>query len=112
MRLTISPLTFAACLRSLHRFVRRLWYRPVMKFAHRFHWHYAPPIYPEGDTQLWCQWCGFRQTVKRRGDRDAITPNAGLSGSGGPGQSDVGQMKTEPESAPGRAVRPILEQRT
>ena len=43
-------------------------YRVVMKLAHRFNWHYAPPIYPEGDTQLWCKWCGFRQTVKRCGD--------------------------------------------
>lgn len=41
-------------------------YRPLMKLMHRFHWHWAPPVYPEGDTQLWCQWCGFRQTVRRR----------------------------------------------
>jgi hypothetical protein len=40
-------------------------YRPLMRIAHRYHWHYAPPIYPEGDTQLWCKWCGFRQTIKR-----------------------------------------------
>jgi len=39
-------------------------YRLVMRIAHRFNWHYAPPIYPEGDTQLWCKWCGFRQTIK------------------------------------------------
>jgi hypothetical protein len=48
--------------------VRRIWYRllyrPLMKLAHRHHWHHAPPIYPEGDTQLWCKWCGFRQTVR------------------------------------------------
>jgi len=47
-------------------------YRPIMKFAHRYNWHYAPPIYPEGDTHLWCKWCGFQQTVKRRGDKDKI----------------------------------------
>jgi hypothetical protein len=41
-------------------------YRLTMKVAHKFNWHYAPPIYPEGDTQLWCKWCGFRQTIKRR----------------------------------------------
>ena len=41
-------------------------YRFVMKLAHRFNWHYAPPIYPDGDKQLWCKWCGFRQTVERR----------------------------------------------
>jgi len=42
-------------------------YRLIMRIAHKFNWHYAPPIYPEGDTQLWCQWCGFRQTIKRKG---------------------------------------------
>lgn len=40
-------------------------YRGIMKIAHCFHWHYAPPIYPDGDTQLWCQWCGFRMTVHK-----------------------------------------------
>lgn len=39
-------------------------YRTIMRIAHRYNWHYAPPIYPEGDTHLWCQWCGFRQTIK------------------------------------------------
>ena len=39
-------------------------YRLIMRVAHRYNWHYAPPIYPEGDTQLWCTWCGFRQTIK------------------------------------------------
>ena len=41
-------------------------YRLVMRVAHRYNWHYAPPIHPEGDTQLWCKWCGFRQTIQRR----------------------------------------------
>ena len=41
-------------------------YRLVMRVAHHYNWHYAPPVYPDGDTQLWCQWCGFRQTIKRR----------------------------------------------
>ena len=57
--------------------MKRLWYmtlyRPLMKLAHRFNWHYAPPIYPEGDKVLWCKWCGLRQTVKRRDDRDIFT---------------------------------------
>jgi hypothetical protein len=44
-------------------------YRTTMKLAHRFNWHYAPPIYPEGDTQLWCKWCGFQATVRRKGDK-------------------------------------------
>jgi hypothetical protein len=51
-------------------YFRPYWfYRAVMRIAHRFHWHYAPPIYPDGDTLLWCQWCGLRQVVKRAGDK-------------------------------------------
>jgi len=41
-------------------------YRLIMKIAHKNNWHYAPPIYPEGDTQLWCEWCGFRETIKKK----------------------------------------------
>lgn len=41
-------------------------YRFVMKMAHKYNWHYAPPIYPENDIQLWCKWCGFRQTIYRK----------------------------------------------
>ena len=41
-------------------------YRAIMKFTHKYNWHYAPPIYPNGDTQLWCKWCGFRETIKRK----------------------------------------------
>lgn len=40
-------------------------YRLVMRVAHRYNWHYAPmigPILPEGATQRWCTWCGFRET--------------------------------------------------
>ena len=40
-------------------------YRFIMRIAHRYNWHYAPPIYLNGDTQLWCKWCGFRQTIKK-----------------------------------------------
>ena len=36
-----------------------------MKITHYFCWHYAPPIYPNGDTVLWCKWCGFRQRVNK-----------------------------------------------
>ena len=46
-------------------------YRTIMKAAHHFNWHYAPPIYPENDIQLWCKWCGFRQTIKR-GDAPSL----------------------------------------
>jgi len=41
-------------------------YQAIMRLAHKYNWHYAPPIYPDGDTQLWCKWCGFRQTIKYR----------------------------------------------
>jgi len=52
-------------------------YRLVMRVAHRYNWHYAPPIYPEGDTMLWCQWCGFRAVIKRAGDKDVINNEMG-----------------------------------
>jgi hypothetical protein len=42
-------------------------HRTLMKLAHRYHWHYAPPIHPDGDTVLWCQWCGLRYVKSRRG---------------------------------------------
>ena len=51
---------------AAQRVFYRLLYRPLIRLAHRFHWHYAPPVYPDGDTMLWCQWCGFRVVVKRR----------------------------------------------
>jgi len=44
-----------------------------MLIAHRYNWHYAPPIYPEGDTMLWCKWCGFREVVKRKNQKDYIS---------------------------------------
>jgi len=40
-------------------------YSLIMKVAHYYNWHYAPPLYPEGDTQLWCRWCGFQATIKK-----------------------------------------------
>ena len=42
-------------------------YRIIMRLAHRFNWHYAPPIYPDRDTMLWCKWCGFRQVINEPG---------------------------------------------
>jgi len=48
--------------------IRGYFYRLVMRIAHRYNWHYAPPIYPENDIQLWCKWCGFRQTIQRGED--------------------------------------------
>lgn len=45
----------------------RFLYRPLMRLAHRYNWHYAPVIGPfeDGATQRWCQWCGFRQTIPK-----------------------------------------------
>lgn len=48
-------------------------YRVIMKIAHRYNWHYAPPIYPEGDTLLWCKWCGLRY-VEARNSRPIASP--------------------------------------
>lgn len=53
--------------------IRGFFYRLIMRVAHRYNWHYAPPIYPEGDTQLWCKWCGFRQTIKRAGYKNPLS---------------------------------------
>lgn len=50
-------------------------YRLVMRVAHKYNWHYAPPIYPDGDTHLWCKWCGFRQTIKTRDKSKDIISN-------------------------------------
>lgn len=47
-------------------------YRLIMKFAHKFNWHHAPPIYPDGDTLLWCEWCGFRAIIKLGPKREYI----------------------------------------
>jgi len=44
----------------------RYWfYQKFMEFMHRHDWHYAPRIGPlqDGSTQLWCKWCGFRETI-------------------------------------------------
>ena len=58
-----------------------IFYRPIMKLAHKYNWHYAPPIYPDGDTQLWCKWCGFCQTIKvhtgdKRTDSETLVADA------------------------------------
>ncbi len=49
--------------------IRSFLYTKIMRLAHKYNWHYAPPIYPEGDTQLHCQWCGFHATIKYRKHR-------------------------------------------
>lgn len=50
-------------------------YRVVMKLLHKFNLHYAPPIYPNGDTMLWCEWCGFREVIKRKIIQEEIIHN-------------------------------------
>lgn len=46
--------------------VRAFFHQWIMRIAHKYHWHYAPPNYIQGgDKQLWCEWCGFRQTIKK-----------------------------------------------
>lgn len=45
-------------------------YRPVMKLAHRFNWHHAPPsplADENGVRHHWCQWCGLRGTTYTNG---------------------------------------------
>lgn len=48
----------------------RYLYRPVMRFSHRYNWHYMPLSYPERDTIAWCHWCGIRYTIKRGIQKD------------------------------------------
>ena len=47
--------------------MKSFFYRTIMEIAHKYHWHYAPPVYPDGETMLWCQWCGFRAKVEGEG---------------------------------------------
>jgi len=49
----------------LRRIFYNVLYRPLMRLIHKYNLHYAPPIYPDGDTLLWCKWCGFRAVVKK-----------------------------------------------
>ena len=48
-------------------------YRAIMRLAHRFNWHYMPPSHPDGDTMLWCHWCGIRIVTERRAHSGRIT---------------------------------------
>lgn len=65
--------------------IRGKMYRLVMRIAHKYNWHYAPPIYPDEDTQLWCKWCGFRETISRR---------QGLAGGGENNETNKSRCKT------------------
>jgi hypothetical protein len=52
-------------------------YQSIMKIAHYFNWHYAPPCYPDGDTLLRCDWCGMSDVIKNAGDRHGIISGIG-----------------------------------
>lgn len=43
-------------------------YRIIMRLLHKYNCHYMPPspIIDHGKIRLWCQWCGLRQTIKKR----------------------------------------------
>lgn len=45
--------------------MKGVFYRFIMRLSHKYNWHYAPPVYPDGDTKLKCNWCGFSQVVER-----------------------------------------------
>jgi len=49
-----------------HRMFYRWLYRPLMVFAHRYHWHYLRERgpFPDGVRQLYCDWCGACHTIK------------------------------------------------
>ena len=53
-------------------------YRRLMAFAHRHNWHYAPPVYPDDDVQLWCRWCGFRESKPYRRQHFLMWPGVNI----------------------------------
>jgi hypothetical protein len=54
-----------------------LGYRTLMRLAHRFHWHHMKPYHPDGDTIIWCHWCGARYAIPKM--RAAMTPPAQIA---------------------------------
>lgn len=67
---------------------RRHLYRHVMRVAHRYNWHYAPPMdrmhgeRPNGSINHWCQWCGLRGTTVDYKHFEGISPNESSSATG------------------------------
>jgi hypothetical protein len=76
----VQKIRYETIMKQISNTVRKaaaaLWYRtlyrPVMRLAHRFNWHYAPPMYPDDDALLRCSWCGL--LGERRSWRAAATP--------------------------------------
>ena len=69
----------------------RWWlYRPVMRLAHRFNWHWMPPCYPDGDTLLVCSWCGARYLARK-----CTTPSDVI----GPATSQPTDFRVAPETS-------------
>lgn len=54
-------------------------YQMLMRLSHRFNWHHTVTIHPDGDTMIWCQWCGMKYVSHRRGYKPAIS-TAGAQG--------------------------------
>lgn len=46
--------------------IKYFFYKNIQKLLHYFHLHYMPPLYPNGDVQIWCRWCGARYTIQRK----------------------------------------------
>lgn len=46
----------------------RTFYQMFARIAHRFNWHHTVTLGPfdDGATQVWCQWCGLRQSTTKR----------------------------------------------
>ena len=53
-------------------------YRWFMSFAHRYGWHKMEESHPDGDTMLWCHWCGLRVVTKRHLTQHAPDAEAGV----------------------------------
>jgi hypothetical protein len=51
---------------KMRSLLMRLFYRRLMRFAHRHNWHHLSILRMEcGDTQYWCHFCGIRVVLRR-----------------------------------------------